>query len=152
MSVGKFTKGYLPDTGDRMTVTGPFDPGDDEVHFARVLFLIVQGDGWDAKVVPGMGTWNRRDGGKSEWIGTAQRSGDKDLGPSDGELSPDEIARGIAVSLVVKPGKVLTNRDELERGSARDGETDARFDPPSIEALTWCADFPLARGAPPAGA
>ena len=35
MSVGKFTKGYLPESG-RMTVTGPFDPGDDQAVQRRV--------------------------------------------------------------------------------------------------------------------
>ena len=147
MSVGKFTKGYLPDSGG-LIVTGPFNPGDERVRFARVLFLIVQGEGWDAKVVPGMGAWNKADGGG--WIGAAKRYGDKDIGPSEGELSPDEIARGIAVSLVIKPGRVLTNGEELARDAA--GETDrVVFDPPSVEALTWCADFPIERGpAPPA--
>ena len=42
MSHGKFTAGYLPAAGD-VTVTGPFRPDDDEVNFARIIFLVVQG-------------------------------------------------------------------------------------------------------------
>jgi hypothetical protein len=128
MSHGKFDTVDLPGEG-RVTVTGPFDPQDPSVHFARVLFLVIQGKGPDTVVVPGQGTWSR---GAGNWSGTIQRHGVPDLGGSDRELRANEVARGIAVSIVVKPGEVLGN-DE--------------FDPPSIEALTWCADFMIKRPA-----
>ena len=52
MSHGKFTKGYLPAVGD-VTVTGPFDPDDGEVNFARIVFLVVQGTARNTVVVRG---------------------------------------------------------------------------------------------------
>jgi len=123
MSVGKFHQVDLPPGTGRVTVTGPFDPQDDSVNFAKILFLVVQGDrGGDVAVIPGEGSWSR---GSGDWTGTMQRTGVPDLGGTDRELRAGEIARGIAVSIVVKPGKM---------------ETDD-FDPPSIEALTWCANF-----------
>jgi hypothetical protein len=131
MSHGKFSQVDLPPEG-RGVVTGPFDPQDEKVNFAKILFLIVQGKGRDTVVVPGQGAWSRDAG---EWSGMVQRRGVPDLGGSDGELRPDEIARGIAVSIVVKPGEVLG---------------DDTFDAPSIEALTWCADFMIRRA--PSGA
>jgi hypothetical protein len=85
MSHGKFTKGYLPAVGD-VTVTGPFDPDDGEVNFARIIFLVVQGRPRDqgtvrdTVVVRGTGVWNRNQG--AEWRGTVQRRGVLALGPS----------------------------------------------------------------------
>ncbi len=38
------------------------------------------------------------------------------------------LARGIALSVVIKPGTILDGGRK-------------KFDPPSIESLTWCADF-----------
>jgi hypothetical protein len=137
MSHGKFTKGYLPATGD-VTVTGPFRPDDAEVNFARIIFLVVQGRGADTLVVRGEGEWRRDPGGnKTEWRGTVARSGDLELGPSDKELQvePGRTTRGIALSIVVQPGHV------------ENGE----FDPPSIEALNWCADLEIVSGDPPPG-
>jgi hypothetical protein len=137
MSHGKFDPVDLPSQG-RVTVTGPFDPQDPKVHFARVLFLVVQGAGTDTIVIPGEGTWSR---GGGNWRGTVQRRGVPDLGGSDRELRANEIARGIAVSIVVKPGRVLVNGEELPPGKEPDSGDKVTFDPPSIEALTWCADF-----------
>ena len=77
MSHGKFTEGYLPATGD-VTVTGPFNPDDDEVKVARIIFLVVQGmkrgTALDTVVVKGEGEWNRIQPGpaKTEWRGTAR--------------------------------------------------------------------------------
>jgi hypothetical protein len=124
MSVGKFDRELpLPKEGP-IPVKGPFDPQDSEVDSARVLFLIVQGDDADAVIVNGEGTWNRAKG--TEWSGTAPRSGPHAGGHGTGSLQLG-LARGIAVSIVIKPGNVF------------DGGR--KFDPPSIEALTWCADF-----------
>jgi hypothetical protein len=136
MSHGKFTKGYLPAAGD-VTVTGPFRPDDAEVDFAKVVFLVVQGRAQDTVVVRGEGEWKRDPGANStEWRGTCPRFGDPALGGSDKELEEESgrLTRGIALSVVVQPGRV------------EDGE----FDPPSIEALNWCADLEIVGGDPPA--
>ena len=140
MSHGKFTKAYLPAREGKVTVTGPFDPDDDDVKFAKIFFLVVQarrhGQAQDTVVVSGDGTWIRDPGGKeTEWSGECPRSGDRALGPSTRELEvgPDVITRGIALSIVA------------QRGRAEDGE----FDPPSIEALNWCADLEIVDGDPP---
>jgi hypothetical protein len=124
MSVGKFDRELpLPRQG-RIPVKGPFNPQDRRVDSARVLFLIVQGEGEDTVIVNGEGTWNRANG--SEWSGTAPRRGPHAGGHGTGPLRLG-LARGIAVSMVIKPGKVF------DRGR--------KFDPPTIETLTWCADF-----------
>jgi hypothetical protein len=124
MSSGKFDRKLpLSDSG-LVTIKGPFDPQDDKVDGARVLFLIVQGEGKDAVIVNGEGTWKRASG--NDWSGTTDRHGKHAGGTGLGELELGP-ARGIALSVVIKPG---TTYD--------DGR---KFDPPTIEALTWCADF-----------
>jgi hypothetical protein len=124
MSVGRFDRELpLPRQG-RIPVKGPFNPQDRGVDAGRVLFMIVQGEGEDAVIVNGEGTWNRANG--TDWSGTAPRSGPHAGGHGTGTLHLG-LARGIALSVVIKPGKVF------DRGR--------RFDPPAIEALTWCADF-----------
>jgi hypothetical protein len=124
MSVGRFDRRLpLPSSG-RITVKGPFNPQDNKVDSATVLFLIVQGEGEDAVIVDGEGTWNRANG--NEWSGTTDRRGKHVGGEGTGRLHPG-LARGIALSVVIKPAKTF------DRGR--------KFDPPTIEALTWCADF-----------
>lgn len=153
MGHGKFTKGYLPAQGD-VTVTGPFDPDDPEVDVARIVFLVVQGRAQDTVVVRGTGEWNRNQG--AEWRGTVQRRGDLALGPSARALQVDDgrLTRGIALSVVVQPGHVLKNGKVFPRGKKpkptelKSGSASA-FDPPAIEALTWCADFEIVSGPPP---
>lgn len=156
MGHGKFTKVYLPATGD-VTVTGPFNPDDDEVKVARIVFLIVQGmkqgTALDTVVVKGEGEWHRTQPGytRTEWRGTCPRSGDPDLGPSSNELqaSPDVFTRGIALSIVIQPGHLLEGDDVLPRGEEPKDEDALTFDPPSIEALNWCADVEMVSGQPP---
>jgi len=124
MSVGRFDRKMpLPSSG-RITIKGPFNPQDAKVESAKVLFLIVQGEGEDAVVVEGEGIWNRKKG--DEWAGTTDRRGPHVGGKGTGRLDKG-LARGIAHSIVIKPGKTF------DRGR--------KFDPPTIEALTWCADF-----------
>jgi hypothetical protein len=102
MSVGRFDRELpLPRQG-RVPVKGPFKPQDRAVNTARVLFLIVQGEG------------------------EVDRRGKRVGGEGTGTLKLG-LARGIALSVVVKPGSVF------DRGR--------KFDPPAIETLTWCADF-----------
>jgi hypothetical protein len=123
MSVGRFDRRLpLPSSG-RITVKGPFNPQDNKVDSAKVLFLIVQGEGDDAVIASGEGTWNRANG--TEWSGTTDRRGKHAGGKGTGRLHRG-LARGIALSVVIKPGKTF------DRGR--------KFDPPTIEALT-CADF-----------
>lgn len=60
MGVGKFDRNMpLPPRG-AVTIKGPFNPQDRAVDAARVLFLIVQGEGADAVIINGEGTWNGR--------------------------------------------------------------------------------------------
>lgn len=123
MAVGKFDRDLpLPPQGP-IPIKGPFNPQDRAVDAAKVLFLIVQGDGEDAVVVDGEGTWQRP---SNEWSGTVPRRGPRAGGHGTGTLRPG-LARGIALSFVIKPGKVF------DRGR--------RFEPPAIETLTWCSNF-----------
>jgi hypothetical protein len=124
MSAGRFDRELpLPRQG-RVPVKGPFKPQDPAVNTARVLFLIVQGEGEDAVIVDGEGSWNRANG--TDWNGTVDRRGKRVGGKGTGTLKLG-LARGIALSVVIKPGSVF------DRGR--------KFDPPAIETLTWCADF-----------
>jgi len=124
MSVGRFDRKLpLPRSG-RIRVKGPFNPQDNKVESAKVLFLIVQGEGEDAVIVDGEGTWERAKG--DEWSATIDRRGKHVGGKGTGQLHRG-LARGIALSVVIKPGKTF------DRGH--------KFDPPTIESLTWCADF-----------
>jgi hypothetical protein len=124
MTHGRFDRKLpLPKSG-RITIKGPFNPQDAKVDSAKVLFLIVQGEGDDAVIVDGEGMWNRANG--NEWSGTTARRGKHAGGKGTGPLHRG-LARGIALSVVIKPGKTF------------DGGR--KFDPPTIESLTWCADF-----------
>jgi hypothetical protein len=155
MGHGKFTTAYLPATGD-VTVTGPFNPDDDEVKVARIIFLIVQGmrhgSPLDTVVVKGEGEWHRTQPGytTTEWRGTCPRSGDPDLGPSNNELqvSPDADTRGIALSIVIQRGHVLEGDKVLPSDEEPKDEAALTFDPPSIEVLNWCADVEMVSGDP----
>jgi hypothetical protein len=111
----------LPAAGD-IPIAGPFTPDRGEkAKKAKILFLIVQGDGPNAVTAQGEGEWKA--GGQNEWTGKVKRRGAL---PGGKLKSLDRgLARGIALAIVVKPGKL----------------TGARFDPPMIQALTWCSDF-----------
>jgi len=124
MAAGRFDPRLpLPSQG-RIPIKGPFNPQDRAVDAAKVLFLIVQGEDQDAVIVNGEGTWHRARG--NEWRGTAPRRGPRVGGDGMGTLRKG-LARGIALSVVIKPGQVF------DRGR--------RFEPPAIETLTWCANF-----------
>jgi hypothetical protein len=121
MAAGKFDRELpLPPQGP-VTIKGPFDPQDSAVDAAKVLFLIVQGEGEDPVIVNGEGKWDRADG--KDWHGEAPRTGRRPEGGT-GTLKKGH-ARGIALSVVIKPAEVV----------------DGRFEPPPIETLTWCANF-----------
>src|SRR2546430_15817534 len=98
MSVGRFDRELpLPRQG-RVPVKGPFNPQDRAVNAAKVLFLIVQGEGKDAVIVDGEGSWNRATG--TDWNGTVDRRGKRVGGQGAG--SPKlRLERGIAPSGVV---------------------------------------------------
>jgi hypothetical protein len=124
MTHGRFDRKLpLPSSG-RIAIKGPFNPQDSKVESAKVMFLIVQGDGDDAVIVIGEGSWNRANG--NEWSGTTGRRGERPGGKGTGLLHRG-LARGIAHSVVIKPGKTFAGG--------------RRLDPPTIEALTWCSDF-----------
>lgn len=113
----------------KVDVQGTLTPDPDD-EAAKVLFLIVQQ--LDKKnptnpdtflTVQGEGDWKRPRSGNALWKGKANRQGELSGGGKD--TLTTGLARGIGVAVVVK------------KGSVEDGE----FLPPSIEALTWCADF-----------
>jgi hypothetical protein len=130
---GKFDKQLtLPDEGE-MEVRGPFTPDEDETA-AIVHFLIIQG-GEDRRApadqtvtVAGQGAWKQ---GETEWSGTVSTKGRLPLG-GEGWLQPG-LARGIGLAVAVKPER-LTD------------DSPPKFDPPSYQTLTWCADFQLVEG------
>jgi hypothetical protein len=124
MAVGRFDRRLPLPTRGPIPIKGPFNPQDRLVDAAKVLFLIVQGEDQNAVIVNGEGTWHRARG--KDWSGTAPRRGPRVGGHGTGTLRQG-LARGIALAVVIKPGKVF------------DGGH--KFEPPSIETLTWCADF-----------
>jgi hypothetical protein len=130
--VGQFLT--LVRDGDVVTATGTFDPQNDDVKHATVLFMVVQGENDSMVWIHGGGEWKRDDPVHgNNWVGTAKAEGDGVNG-SRGWLEPgdgDGTVRGIAVALVVLPA---------QRGL---GEREDRFEPPTIQALTWCVSTKL---------
>lgn len=131
---GKFNKQLqLPADGD-IDVRGPFTADGDETA-AVIHFLIVQGDeeghapADQTVTVIGQGTWRS---GQTEWSGMVSPRGRLPSG-DEGWLRPG-LARGIGLAIAVKPESV-TDDDP------------PKFDAPSFQTLTWCADFQLV-GAP----
>jgi hypothetical protein len=140
MGYGRFDRRIPLPSSDPVTVMGPFDPEDHEVDEAEVLFLVIQGKGANSVVAKGMGTWER---GKNDdkWSGKVSLTGEKRKPDgSDGPLTPG-ITRGIALAIVVKPGKLFED-DPLaaEEQGPTQGPT-LIFDPPQVEGVTWCANF-----------
>ncbi|HEY6837054.1 MAG TPA: hypothetical protein VI142_11480 [Gaiellaceae bacterium] len=141
MGYGRFER-RIPLTGDPLTVGGPFDPEDHEVDEADVLFLIIQGRGANSVVAKGRGLWQRGQH-DDNWEGVTSVTGEKPDG-SAGQLTPG-MARGIALAVVVRPGKLfqddaLAAQEAAEAGSGPTGPT-LIFDPPQVEGVTWCANF-----------
>lgn len=116
--------------GNTLEVTGTFDPQDPRVDHATILFLVVQGK--DAAMVwtHGAGEWKRPNG--NHWTGTAPATG-KSAGGGPGTIghAGGDRVRGIAMALVVLPAQ-----EQEPAGSGK-------FDPPTIQALTWCATTKL---------
>jgi hypothetical protein len=119
--------------GNVVQATGTFDPQNDDIKHATVLFMAVQGANDSMVWTHGSGAWNRDDpvhGNK--WVGSANAEGDAPRGKR-GWLDPDKdngTVRGIAVALVVLPAQ------EADLGGDR-------FEPPTIQALTWCVSTKL---------
>jgi hypothetical protein len=129
--VGQFLT--LVRKGDVVTALGTFDPQNQEINHATVLFMVVQGENDSMVWTHGNGEWHRDDPDHgNNWIGTASAEGDGVRG-TRGWLDPAKdngTVRGIAVALVVLP--------------AQPGQGDAaRFEPPTIQALTWCVSTKL---------
>jgi hypothetical protein len=123
---GKFDKKlFLPEAGD-MTVRGTLT-GDDDEDAATVHFLIVQGEGDDTVLAIGEGKWERGGGPEPnpKWSATLSVDAGRHPDGKPGSFRTGEVARGIGLAIAVKPGSV-------ENG---------KFDPPSFQTLTWCADF-----------
>jgi hypothetical protein len=54
------------------------------------------------------------------------------------EFRAGEVARGIALGIVVKPG---TLSDDTLPAAGSESAPARIFDPPQVEGVTWCADF-----------
>jgi len=119
--------------GDVVTALGTFNPQNDDINHATVLFMVVQGENDSMIWTHGNGVWQRDDPDHgNNWVGHASAEGDGVNG-TRGWLDPDRdngTVRGIAVALVVLPA---------QKGLG-DG---ARFEPPTIQALTWCVSTKL---------
>lgn len=133
---GKFAPELVLLRNGNVRVAGPFDPGDDKIDTASVLFLIVQGEGGPATViVQGEARWKRDPNkGKDQqrWEAEVSATG-KRAGGGEGHLQVDPQhprVRGIAYAVAVQP----VTPSKLDPG---------KFDPPAFESLTWCADSKL---------
>jgi hypothetical protein len=125
---GRFTTLVL--SGANVDATGTFDPQDASVDHATILFLVVQGKDADMVWTHGRGEW-QRGANNNTWIGTAPAEG-KRAGGGDGTIVQgvdNNRVRGIAMALVVLPAQHRPNSP--------------KFDPPTIQALTWCATTAL---------
>lgn len=141
MGYGRFDRRIPLPSSDPLTVTGPFDPEDHEVDDASVQFLIIQGQGANSVVAKGVGEWLRGQNG-DKWKGAVPLMGVKPNG-SPGALTQG-IARGIALAIVVRPGKLYQDDalglEEMPSGATQTGPT-MIFDPPQVEGVTWCSNF-----------
>lgn len=133
---GMFTEVKLVARGARVSVTGDFDPGNRKITKAKVLFMIVQGDGGpDTVILDGEAEWRRPadSTGKVPWsvrvdnhgVYADGRKGKAKLKPN----AKDPMVRGIAHAIAFRP--------------ARSRRGKSLFEPPQIEALTWCVETPL---------
>jgi hypothetical protein len=133
---GMFTEVKLVAGGAKVDVTGDFDPGNRKITKAKVLFMIVQGDGGpDTVILDGEAEWKRsaNSTGKVQWsvrvdnrgVFADGRKGRAKLKPS----TKDPMVRGIAHAIAFRP--------------ARSRRGQSPFEPPQIEALTWCVETPL---------
>lgn len=133
---GRFTNITLLNGGAQLRVEGPFNPGPN-ITSARVLFLLVQGDGEaDTVIIENQAKWEKS-ASPNSWEATVENSGVfADGKPHPGKepklhIDPQHpMVRGIALAIGIQPAQKRPNSD--------------KFDPPSIEALTWCAEVPLA--------
>jgi len=131
----------LPASG-KLRIKGPIKAKDDKISGAQVMFLIVQGKGLNAVTVEGMGAWDGtvNDDGEGEWTGDVDRTGllPRDPNRPDAPRTAGDLkegtARGIAFAIAADEGEIVPNDDPTP-------DTPWRFDPPSIQAVTWCAHF-----------
>ena len=143
--LGQFRTVRLVEDGNKIEVTGTFDPGDPDVATAKVLFLLVQGDGGRKTViVEGEAKWKRSFG--DEWKIKVPNKGVFPR-PKSGAASNNSKARlewkrsarqrmvrGIALAIAIKP--------------AKPADIPRKFNPPQIEALTWCVELALQKEPP----
>jgi hypothetical protein len=110
------------DPTKQVDISGPLHDVDPKATKARVLFLVIQGDGDNAVTVEGEGTW-LRGSEDTPWFGRVDRKGKRAAGGmATLEAGP---ARGIALAIALKDGELVGGH----------------FIPPSIEALTWCVNI-----------
>lgn len=126
--LGRFTSLVL--NGANLEATGTFDPQNQRVDHATVLFLVVQGKDADMVWTHGAGEW-QQGANNNNWVGSAPAQG-KRAGGGNGTIAmgvDNNRVRGIAMALVVLPAQQRPNSP--------------KFDPPTIQALTWCATTAL---------
>ena len=144
--LGQFKTVTLVDGGDKIEVTGTFDPEDPGVATAKVLFLIVQGDGGRKTViVEGEAKWKRNV--DDEWKIKVRNKGvfprpKSGAAPNISKARLEykrnvkqRMVRGIALAIAIKP--------------AKPADVPRKFNPPQIEALTWCVELALQKETPP---
>jgi hypothetical protein len=155
--IGQLTEVMLINNGSEVLVRGTFDPGDDDIDKAKVLFLIVQGDGGKKTVIlEGEAKWKRtRKRGGGNWTVLVDNAGvfpksdgtaAKGSGASNsakaclefkGTKPEERMVRGIALAIAIKPAKPATQL-----------ALKGKFNPPQIEALTWCVELVLTQDTP----
>lgn len=131
---GMFKEVKLVARGTKVSVTGDFDPGNREIRKAKVLFMVVQGDGGpDTVILEGEADWKRAAGSANKKVPWSVQMVNRGVFAHAGrkgtaKLKPDakHPVRGIAHAIAFRPAK---------SGSV--------FEPPQIEALTWCVETPL---------
>lgn len=116
----------LVNSNNQVAVAGDFDPLRNDVKSAKVLFLIVQGQGAKAAILNGEAIWN---GPAKTWNKTIDNVGIYADGSGGAKLTPGGVVRGIAHSIAIIP--------------AQPSPGTSQFDPPQIGALTWCVETPL---------
>jgi hypothetical protein len=133
---GRFDHVVLLNNG-KVRVGGPIDPGPD-IDKARVVFLIIQGDGRPGMtILDGRQTWYRdttKGPDEQRWSVEIDNQGTDQTGAPNAVLSLTDgrAVRGIALAVGIQKAQ--------ERADAP-----GTFDPPAIEALTWCASVPLSQ-------
>jgi hypothetical protein len=130
---GRFDHVVLLANG-KVRVGGPINPGPN-INKARVVFLLIQGTGRpDMTILDGRQTWHRdttKGDDEQTWSVDIANDGQDQNGQPNAKLALGAGGvRGIAVAVGIQQAQERADEPNT-------------FDPPAIEALTWCAEVPL---------